>query len=492
MKKTILTFCLAMMAVLALNAESYSGNIVVNRGGQVYNSQVTVTVTLGENGLNTLDLDVPIFGRMTMTNVPSATVDGITVYSADQKVSTNLDFMTGGPLRTILFARTVNGMMAANVTLPTASATMWFNTVGDSFQLPNSDLESWTNDNNEPDRWHGFKTATGAFAYFSPAQLGQSTDVREGANGEYSAVMTAKNAGIAIANGTMTSGRLNAGAMSATSPSNHASSAASYGDDYYMPIAAKPDQFKVWLKFEPKNTSNKANVSVKTFDGTYYQEPQDKTYTNISGGILEGEGQVNACDWTQFTFPINYEYWAANNAETNGIFVTFSTNATPGQGSDGDKLYVDDMQLVYLGSLSDLRYKGETIAGWNPAVTNYSIETAGVPNLDDFTATVVGASAVMTKSMEQNADGTYRIAISVVSADLQNAACYIITATAVEQTKLGDVNKDGELDVADVSLLINMVLGNFEPDKSVADMNSDGEIDVADVSLLISIILGNH
>lgn len=481
-----------MIAVLAVNAETFTGDIVVTRNGVSTTRVVTVTVTPNDNGLYTLSLEVPVFGTMVMSNVPAATTNGITVYSADQAVSTSLDALTGGPLRTILFARTVNGMMAANLTLPDANATMWFNTVGDHFQLPNSDLEAWTNNNGEPDRWHGFKTATGTWASFSPAKLAQSEDVHEGSTGQYCAVVTAKSAFTSIANGTMTNGRLNAGSTSATNVANHASTSEGYGDDYYMPLYAKPDQFKVWLKYTQgtTNANNKANVSVKTFDGTYYQEPVDKTYTNLSGGVLNGE--IAACDWTQFTFPIDYDSYASNNAETKAIFVTFSTNANPGQGSEDDKVYIDDMELVYLGAITYLRYQGTTIEGWDPAVTTYSMEIAAEPNLDDFTADIEGASAVLTKSIEQNADGSYRIAISVVSGDLQNAACYIINATVAAPQRVGDVNDDGVVDIADITDLIARVLGNGEVIESRADINGDNSIDVADVTELIAIVLGNH
>ena len=490
MRKTIITFCMALMTLIGIHAESFSGTVYVSRYGQLYSSEATVTVTMQDNGLYTLNLTVPIFGEMVMVDVPAVTTDGITVYSSDQKVSTRLDGMTGGPLRTILFARTVNSMMAANVSLPKASATIEFNTVGNYFQLPNSDLEAWNNaSTGEPDRWHGFKTATGTWASFAPATLAQSEDVHNGSTGQYSAVVTAKSAFTSIANGTMTNGRLNAGSTTATSTDNHASSSVDYGDDYYMPVQAKPDQFKVWLKYQPKNTAHMANVSVKTFDGTKYQEPVDKTYTNLSGSIVGG--QISACDWTEFTFPFDYDSYAGNNADTKAIFVTFSTNANPGQGSNNDQLFIDDMELVYLGAMTDLRYQGTTIAGWDPAVTEYSLETAGVPNLDDFTATIEGVSAVVTKSMEQNEDGSYRIAISVVSADLQNAACYIITATVTQQYDLGDVNHDGQVDVGDVTALIAIILNNGEADMSVSDMNNDNTIDVADVTALIALILNN-
>ncbi len=494
MKKLLLTICLAVTAVLALQAETYSGNIVVNRNGQINNAMVTVTVTQGDNGLNTLTLQVPYFGTMVMTDVHSAYRKGVTVYSAERDVATNL-----GTMRTILFARTIDGMMAADVAIPAQNTTMWFNTVGDHFQLPNSDMEDWNSSyDNEPNRWHGFKSAGGTYAPASAsfASLGSSTDVRPGSNGTHSAVMTAGQVPLigTIANGTMTNGKLMAGSYTAASTLNHAEMDMANGtDDFYMALYAKPDKFNVWLKYTQgtANANNKASVSVKTFDGTYYQEPVDKTYTNLSGSIVGGV--IPVCDWTQYSFDFDYDSYAANGANTNAIFVTFSTNGNPGTGSKNDAVYVDDMELVYLGNITDLRYQGTTIAGWDPAVTTYNMEMAGEPNLDDFDATIEGVSAVLTKSMEQNADGSYRIAISVVSADLQNAACYIINVTAPAGLK-GDVDNDNKLSISDVTALINYLLShNTDINLQNADVDGDTKIGISDVTGLINMLLtGSH
>lgn len=56
----------------------------------------------------------------------------------------------------------------------------------------------------------------------------------------------------------------------------------------------------------------------------------------------------------------------------------------------------------------------------------------------------------------------------------------------------GDVNMDGEVDVADVTALISYILGNeVSPFSAVnADMDGDGGHDVADVTAIIAIILG--
>ena len=493
MKKLFLTICLAVTAVLALQAESFTGNIVVNRNGQTNNANVTVNVTQQENGLYTLVLQVPTFGTMTMTDVHSAYRRGFTVYSAEREVATNF-----GTMRTILFARTIDGMMTADVAIPAQNTTMRFNTVGDHFQMPNSDMEDWNSSyTNEPNRWHGFKSAGGTFASTSAniASLGSSTDVRPGATG-HSAVLTAGSFIGIVANGTMTNGKLMAGSYEAASPDNHAEMDMANGtNDFYMPLYAKPDKFNVWLKYTQgtANANNKANVSVKTFDGTYYQEPTDKTYTNLSGSIVGGP--IAVCDWTHFSFDFDYDSYAANGASTNAIFVTFSTNGIPGHGSKNDAVYVDDMELVYLGNMTDLRYQGTTIAGWNPAVTEYSMEIDGEPNLDDFDATIEGVSAVLTKSMEQNADGSYRIAISVVSADLQNAACYIINVTKpAQQFVLGDVDNSGTANISDVTALINYLLsGNAEGvNLQAADVDRDNKVNISDVTALINLLLSGN
>lgn len=493
MKKLFFTFCLAFIAFVSVKAESFTGDIIVSFNGENYPAVVTVNITPNDKGLYDLELQVPVIDNLTvnMYDVPAAHNGDVTVYSAVRDVETPY-----GSMRTTLFARSVDGFAAANLSIDQYGVTMWFNTVGDHFQLPNSDMEAWTNANGEPDRWHGFKTATGMYAGTSAAlvKLEQSDDVRDGATG-HSAVMTANSLMGIVANGTMTNGRLNAGSMSATSTANHAEMDIANGtDDFYMPLYAKPDKFNVWLKYTQgtTNANNKASVSVKTFDGTYYQEPTDKTYTNLSGSIVSTP--ISAGDWTQYSFPFDYDSYAANNAASEAIFVTFSTNGNPGQGSKNDALYVDDMELVYLADMTDLRYQGVTIDGWDPAVTAYTMQLTSVPNLDDFTADVTGASAVVTKSMEQNEDGTYRIAISAIPGDLQDATCYVITATVTSSFKRGDVNNDGTVNISDVTTLIDYLLsGNSEGiNLQAADVDGSTTINISDVTSLIDMLLSGN
>jgi len=61
--------------------------------------------------------------------------------------------------------------------------------------------------------------------------------------------------------------------------------------------------------------------------------------------------------------------------------------------------------------------------------------------------------------------------------------------------KVGDINGDGEVDVADVTALIDAVLTgdlSMAGDPAIYDVNNDTEIDIADVTQLISIVLGGN
>ena len=82
-----------------------------------------------------------------------------------------------------------------------------------------------------------------------------------------------------------------------------------------------------------------------------------------------------------------------------------------------------------------------------------------------------------------NAEGTATIAL----AEVQNMYFSNEPGTTV---KLGDVNNDGEVDVADVTALIGYILGD-DTDIILEAANCDGkdDIDVGDVTALINFIL---
>ena len=80
------------------------------------------------------------------------------------------------------------------------------------------------------------------------------------------------------------------------------------------------------------------------------------------------------------------------------------------------------------------------------------------------------------------AAGTYHVVVDL------NAMTVVFTQENVLMK--GDVNRDGKVNVSDVTALVNMILGVISKDEESADVNHDGKINVSDVTALVNIILG--
>tara|TARA_Y100001970_G_scaffold235309_1_gene294216 strand:- start:994 stop:1875 length:882 start_codon:yes stop_codon:yes gene_type:complete len=69
---------------------------------------------------------------------------------------------------------------------------------------------------------------------------------------------------------------------------------------------------------------------------------------------------------------------------------------------------------------------------------------------------------------------------------------YVIFPNNINNTLMGDINQDLELDVLDIVLMVNYVLGNEELNSitlSIADLNMDEQLDILDVVLLVNLVL---
>ena len=76
---------------------------------------------------------------------------------------------------------------------------------------------------------------------------------------------------------------------------------------------------------------------------------------------------------------------------------------------------------------------------------------------------------------------------SLVEAALDN---FLIEYVSSNLGILGDINNDEEINVLDVVLLVNMILGSEPTNLNTADINSDNQLNVQDIVILISMIVG--
>lgn len=76
----------------------------------------------------------------------------------------------------------------------------------------------------------------------------------------------------------------------------------------------------------------------------------------------------------------------------------------------------------------------------------------------------------------------------------RTAPCYVDDITFVRPVEdkaiVGDLNGDGNVDVTDVTMLINAILGQIQIEGG--DLNGDGNVDVTDVTSEINIVLGSQ
>ena len=85
------------------------------------------------------------------------------------------------------------------------------------YQLPNGNFNNWPDNVTVPDGWHTFNTASGSFnSLVNPIQHSRAADRTGGTNCYSCKIYPKKVMGIATANGNFTTGRVNAGSMSAS------------------------------------------------------------------------------------------------------------------------------------------------------------------------------------------------------------------------------------------------------------------------------------
>lgn len=336
------------------------------------------------------------------------------------------------------------------------------------YQITNSDFELFhkatyeENTSDEPNAWHSFMSSTGSFSSYvsGTPHTFISDEVRPGSTGTKSVQLTSgivKMLGGFIkipANGTITTGQLKAGAASATSTDNNSfldltnEAVDGNGDPFYTILNGQPDAIKVWVKFkqgkiDEKNKDYKyATISAIITDGTYYQDPEDKAYTNVVAKAQNKEIESKGFEWQEITVPFDYASYATNNAETKAILVTLSTNAQPGVASSSedepDVLLIDDLSLVYNSHLASLKVKGTEVEGFDKNVLSYDLKGEGAVSVDDIEAVSDGQGAYVTKAVESTDKGV-KVTITVTSNDLKTTNVYTLNIEGATTTGINKV-----------------------------------------------------
>lgn len=215
----------------------------------------------------------------------------------------------------------------------------------------NADFEAWTGlttSSEEPTSWSSFKTASGTFSAFAAQQVQRSTIIRPGTPGTYSAKIWAKNISGTIANGNLTTGQINMGSMTPASTSNY-NITRTASADFSEALNASPDSLVVWVRTVIANASHQPRIHAIIHDTHDMRDPIDAGST--SHVVAEATLNYSSTNdtWVRKSIPFVYGGAASNPA---WILISISTCGSAGTGTDGDIVYIDDLQLVYNPTLT--------------------------------------------------------------------------------------------------------------------------------------------
>ena len=450
--KRISTLILTAMATITAMATDYTDSLLVLVNGE--GSKQLATIAVDErDGLYDLNLrnfilmngDQPMYvGNVQLTGIkPVKKGDAVFLWASQDIAVTEGDaegvpFWMGpmlGQLPVNLAAVIENGSMRALITLDLMTimgqkVEVRFSEAlikGQGYHVPNGDFEAWHTSADgyvEPNAWHSFESATGAAAPLAGHHIEKSED--GGMNGTACARIFATSIFGIIANGTMTTGRMNAGAFVADDKSNNAyldmskDDVDGNSDPFYVSLTSRPDSLVLWVKFKQGKTNADhpyATVSAVITDGTYYQDPEDKDYSNVVARSANRQIAVTGEQWKRISIPFTY---VSETLQPKAILITISTNADAGQGSANDEVFVDDLTLVYNARLASLNVKGFT-----PDQLEYELE--GALNIDALEPVADSRDAYVVKALRETETGQQAL-ITVCAADLSTMTTYVVKA----------------------------------------------------------------
>lgn len=490
MKKTLLSLALALLSSLSMSAKNYTDKLVVTVNG--LSTQQNASISVDKNSDGTYNFNLKNFmlkigdqsmgiGNITLNNLEAATSSKGDVVSTHRDITItkgddpNVDTWMGPMLGTIpldlkLLVNNEKLYTLIDIDMQQTLKQTIHVTFGDNYQLPNSGFEDYRTEQitklddsykqitvnvEEPLNWHSFASATGDFVQaanaFSDPHTYSSDVVRSGATGKKSLLLTSASVFGIVANGTITTGRMQAGAMTAADTKNCAflstdnTSTDSHSDPFYALMDGTPDSIAVWVKFKqgtPNADHPYATVSAAITDGTYYQDPKDKDYTNVVATAKNAQIASNNFEWQRIVVPFKY---TGNDVKAKAMLVTLSTNADPGQGSAADNLYVDDISLIYNVDKPAVTVNGHAVTLDKAEVTTTAVDPATA--VVDATTANKGSFAAVSE-LSSSADQR-KLQLLYCSDDLQTIKTYTLVINKGTETGISQIetatNKDSKV-----------------------------------------------
>lgn len=276
-----------------------------------------------------------------------------------------------------------------------------------------------------------------------------------------------------------------------------------------------------------KATGALTNVASLTFSGL---EESRIDHCAVAGDVKSGDFSVFACP-RYSTKLLRWQFRGGKLASQQSVTMKGYAPSHATTSGIAPQLYAQDENIVYINGsgIYFTRYNFATGAIDGAFSTGSPMAPEGTNGNGGTAFTLGGAHYMLYPSGDFNSSFNFNLVqnttdtsfdghqlmwcfpkrgLGNVNSDTWSAQCTAVPVSATDamlylyvpgngmaayqlskNVRFGDVNGDGNVDVSDVTALINMILGTTPADLEVADINADGILDVTDVTALINAIL---
>lgn len=264
------------------------------------------------------------------------------------------------------------------------------------------------------------------------------------------------------------------------------------GFQYYSPMATK---LNIWTsQYAYFNNYGQSWVSTGTPVGSISEIAANDSV--ISVGSYNTKQYVPLRDSTlyyrHFSKPFEMSYYSSYGPDENGI-------RRPDVCAPGS---------VVISSANRYDTNPPNIQFWQPSAFVDGVEYSYCPDLGTSMAAPVVAGAIALWLQANPTLSTADIRQVLNKTSIRD--WYVATGNAERwgagkldinaglryvlhiEEKSGDVNQDGEVNLSDINVVIDIVLGGTADDdtRRLADVNNDGEVNLSDINEIIALIVG--
>ena len=274
------------------------------------------------------------------------------------------------------------------------------------------------------------------------------------------------------------------------------------------------DVWGIVAAYKPSNGDQVFQILPISFD----KEPERIPPVDVAS--IEELYELNRGAWGHFTTPLTAIYqnglylYVMDNENTYGLVYgtvadTFANGDYINDAIASWTLFGDNKQMTPNGSSFTKAGHGDQIAPqvlsieeimsdmvhWYLAVENVTItanEAEYTYTMEDETGTLKLYDKNFKVVPENLTDGLYYVEGFLTTHNKEMQLLPTLIRSISPTYPKGDVNGDGEVNIADVNCLIDVILGARSADdfEGRADVNEDTEVNIADVNAVIDIILG--